>query len=150
MNSVSWKFRVFFDGDCPLCKREIQWLKRLDAKQQIDFVDIASNEFRTARCEKSHDELMAQIHGQLPDGEWVVGADVFRELYSLVGFRWLVAVTRLPGIHAGTNFLYRIFARYRVPLTARFRNSPVGEDECSTGTCHRPPLALNRGKAIKS
>ncbi|MCA9152358.1 MAG: DUF393 domain-containing protein, partial [Planctomycetales bacterium] len=33
---------VFYDGDCPLCKREIGFLQRRDRQGRIRFTDIAN------------------------------------------------------------------------------------------------------------
>jgi len=62
---------------------------------------------------------MAQIHGRLPDGTWIRGVEVFRRLYSAVGWGWLVAVTRWPGIAQLMELGYRIFTRNRLRLTGR-------------------------------
>ena len=36
---------VYFDGDCPLCMREVRLLQWLDRRQHITFVDIAAPDF---------------------------------------------------------------------------------------------------------
>jgi predicted DCC family thiol-disulfide oxidoreductase YuxK len=71
---------MFYDGDCPLCVREQQLLHRLDRKQQIRFTDISAPEFDPSAAGKSLDDLMAEMHGRLPDGSWVTGVEVFRRL----------------------------------------------------------------------
>ena len=32
---------VWFDGACPLCAREIAWMRRLDRRNAIAFVDVS-------------------------------------------------------------------------------------------------------------
>lgn len=32
---------VWHDGQCPLCRREIAMMRRLDRRGRIDFVDVA-------------------------------------------------------------------------------------------------------------
>ncbi len=32
---------VWFDGACPLCRREIAWMRRLDRRDAIAFVDVS-------------------------------------------------------------------------------------------------------------
>ena len=32
---------VWFDGACPLCVREIAWMRRLDRRNAIAFVDVS-------------------------------------------------------------------------------------------------------------
>lgn len=121
----NWQVEVFFDGDCPLCKREIDWLRKRDKKQNIEFTDIAAPEFDAELLGKTQAELMARIHGRLPDGTWIEGVEVFRRLYSAIGLGWLVAPTRLPLVRNLLDLGYRIFARYRLRLTGR----------CDSGKC---------------
>lgn len=120
--------QVFFDGDCPLCVREINMLKRMDKHERIWFTDIAASDFSADDWGKSHDELMSKIQGRLPDGQWIEGVEVFRQLYSQVGFRWAAAVTRVPGISHALDVGYRLFAKNRLRLTGR----------CEDGVCETP------------
>jgi predicted DCC family thiol-disulfide oxidoreductase YuxK len=126
--SQSDQFQVFFDGDCPLCKREIDWLRRRDRNHQIKFVDIADPQFDEVACGKTYAELMAEIHGRLPDGQWVKGVEVFRHLYNAAGFGFAVHMSRLPVVRFGLDIGYRVFARYRTRLTGR----------CKDGVCRVP------------
>lgn len=110
---------VFYDGDCPLCLREIAMLRRRDRRGRIRFTDIADAAFNAHAYGKTHDELLAQMHGRLPDGTWVEGVEVFRRLYTAIGFAWLVAPTRLPLVSQVFDWGYAIFARNRLRLTGR-------------------------------
>lgn len=123
-----WAVEVFFDGDCPLCVREIAMLRRLDRHARIRFTDIASPTFDAAATGKTWDELMARIHGRLPDGTSIEGVEVFRRLYATVGLGPLVALTRLPGVRQLLNLAYQLFARHRLRLTGR----------CVDGRCELP------------
>ena len=119
---------VYFDGGCPLCLREINMLRRWDRGRRIRFTDIQAPEFQIASVGKSYEELMARIHGRLPDGTLIEGVEVFRKLYDAVGFRRIVAMTRWPGISQLMNLGYRVFAKNRLRLTGR----------CSNGNCALP------------
>lgn len=111
---------VFYDGDCPLCRREIDLLRRLDrSRGRIRCTDLAAPDFDAAALGLTHAEVMAEIHGRLPDGTLLRGVEVFRRLYAAVGFRWLTAITRLPGISQVLDWGYRWFARHRLRLTGR-------------------------------
>ncbi len=112
-------FEVFFDGECPLCMREIRMLRRLDRRDRIRFTDIAANGFDAAALGRDLADLMARIHGRMPDGAWVEGVEVFRQLYAAVGFGPLVSLTRLPGIAQLLGLGYRVFAKNRLRLTGR-------------------------------
>ena len=119
------EIEVFFDGDCPLCLKEINFLKRRDKHQRIQFTDIADSSFSAIDCGKDYETLMTEIHGRLPNGTWVQGVEVFRRLYAAVGFGPIVMLTRLPLIRQILDIGYRVFARNRLRLTGR----------CSSETC---------------
>ena len=122
---------VFYDGGCPLCVREIGMLRRLDSKHRIHFVDIDDANFHVADYGKTYDELMAQMHGRLPDGTWIQGVEVFRRLYKAVGFGPLVMLSRLPVIAQMLNVGYWVFAKNRLRLTGR----------CTAESCSiKPPV----------
>ncbi len=126
--------QVFFDGDCPLCRREIGLLRWLDRRGRIAFEDIAAPGFDPAPLGRTREELMASIHGRLPDGTWIDGVEVFRRLYAAVGFGPLVALTRLPGLSHGLDVAYGLFARNRLRLTGR---------RCDDEACALPPRSLS-------
>lgn len=117
---------VYFDGDCPLCMREIAMLKRLDRKERIVFTDIAAKDFDVSRTGLTYEALMDRIHGRLlPSGEAIEGVEVFRRLYAAVGAGPLVALTRLPLVREGLDVAYRAFAKNRLKLTGRCTDEGV-------------------------
>ncbi|MBX3442077.1 MAG: DUF393 domain-containing protein [Planctomyces sp.] len=113
------ELEVFFDGDCPLCRREIAMLRRRDRRGVIRFTNLAAAEFDPAPLGLTHDELMAEIRGRLPDGTILTGMEVFRRLYAAAGFGFLARLTRLPIVRPLFDAAYRIFARNRLRLTGR-------------------------------
>lgn len=115
----SWDIEMFYDGDCPLCMRETRLLGRLDRQNRIRFTNIAAPDFVAADYGKSQEEFMAEMHGRLPDCTWVSGVEVFRRLYSAVGLRPIVWLTRLPVISHLLDLGYAVFARHRLRLTGR-------------------------------
>ena len=112
-------FEVFYDGDCPLCRREIDMLSRWDRHDRILFTDLTAAGFQPSALGLSMDTLMAEIHGRMPDGSLVKGVEVFRQLYGHVGFGWAVPFSRWPGVRHGLDLAYTFFARYRLKLTGR-------------------------------
>ena len=132
------EFEVFYDGDCPLCVREIVMLRRMDRRGRIDFVDISDASFDSASVGVDWVTLMERIHGRLPDGTLVEGVEVFRRLYAAVGLSWLVWLTRAPGISHVLELGYRVFAENRLRLTGR----------CIDGVC-RVATNNRRGHASR-
>lgn len=125
------RVEVYFDGECPLCRREIAMLRRIDRHGAIRFTDIASPGFDPESVGVDYATLMARIHGRRANGELIEGVEVFRELYAAVGFRRLVALTRLPGIAQLLHLGYLLFAKNRFRLTGR----------CEGDVCQRPAAA---------
>jgi predicted DCC family thiol-disulfide oxidoreductase YuxK len=114
-----WAIEVFFDGGCPLCRREIDFVRRLDRRHRIRLTDISAPGFSPAKYEKTRDEFMSEIHGLLPDGSWITGVEVFRRIYAALGFRIPVALTRLPVLSQLLDAGYRLFAVNRLKWTGR-------------------------------
>lgn len=134
--SEQYDVEVFYDGDCPLCLKEIQMLQWFDQRRhRIRFTDISVRDFQAADVGKSMDTLMAEIHGRLPSGEWIVGVEVFRRLYSAIGFSWLVAPTRLPVVSHAADWMYQRFARNRLWLTGRCNSGNCSLSNSDSGSC---------------
>jgi predicted DCC family thiol-disulfide oxidoreductase YuxK len=119
---------IFYDGQCPLCTREVNMLRRLDRRARILLTDIAAPGFDAGALGLTQAALMASIHGRLPDGRVIEGVEVFRRAYQAIGLRPLVALTRLPGIRQSLDAAYGVFAKNRLRLTGR----------CSAGHCELP------------
>jgi predicted DCC family thiol-disulfide oxidoreductase YuxK len=115
----SFEIEVFFDGGCPLCAREMNWLRSRDKGNRIKFTDIDDPTFDSAVYGKPIADLMAQMHGRLPNGTWLRGVEVFRRIYSAIGFQKLTFLSRLPIISQALTAGYWLFARYRRRLTGR-------------------------------
>ena len=115
----AFRVEVFHDGACPLCRREMRMMERLDRKRRIRFTDISSRDFDPTKVGVTWETLMAKLHGRLPDGTLIEGVEVFRELYAAVGFAPLVALTRLPGVSYLMTLAYHLFAKNRLRLTGR-------------------------------
>ena len=118
-SSQGWTVQVFFDGDCPLCVREIGMLRKLDRRGKILMTDIAARDFRAEDFGQTQAALMDQIHARLPDGTWITGVEVFRRLYAAVGLGVVSSFLSLPGIDRVADFAYERFAKNRLKWTGR-------------------------------
>lgn len=116
------EIEMFYDGDCPLCVRETNLLRKMDGRGRILFTNIADPAFSAEAHGKTLDELMAQMHARLPDDTWITGVEVFRRLYAAVGFGRVMWLTRLPGVSHLLDLGYRLFAANRLRLTGRCHN----------------------------
>jgi predicted DCC family thiol-disulfide oxidoreductase YuxK len=119
---------LLYDGECPLCSREIAMLRRRDRRGRLGFADISAPDFDAGRYGTTREALMARIHAALPDGSLVRDVEVFRRAYAAVGLGWLVAPTRWPLLRPLFDRAYRVFARNRLRWTGRGA-------ECAGGHC---------------
>ena len=128
MLPAAWTVEVFYDGECPLCMREINMLMGRDKKGKIRFTDISSKSFDPSSLGLDRAEMMAKIYARLPDGSLIHGVEVFRQLYTAIGLGPVVALTRAPGVSQLLDLGYRVFAKNRLRLTGR----------CEDGLCEVP------------
>jgi predicted DCC family thiol-disulfide oxidoreductase YuxK len=113
------RLEVFYDGACPLCRREAHLIARRDRQQRIALTDIAADDFDATSYELPMDTFMAAIQARTPEGKWLEGVEVFRVIYGILGFRCLVRVSRWPGMSWVLDRAYRLFAANRLRITGR-------------------------------
>lgn len=117
----AWKIKLLYDGDCPLCLREVNFLKKRDAgRGLVAFVDIAQDDYNAQENGGvDYETAMGRIHAVRADGTVVKNVEVFRQVYEVLGMGWVYAITRIPLIGALADWLYGIWADWRLPLTGR-------------------------------
>ena len=119
--SANWKIKLLYDGQCPLCLREVNFLLKRDAGRGIvNFVDIADLDYQP----EEHGGVdfataMGRIHAVSPDGTVIKNVEVFRRVYEELGMGWVYAITKLPLVGAIADWLYGIWADWRLALTGR-------------------------------
>lgn len=121
-NSPSnWKIKLLYDGECPLCLREVDFLRREDAgRGLVAFIDIADISYSPeANGGVDFEAAMGRIHAVLPDGTVIKNVEVFRRVYEILGMGWIYAITRLPIIGSLADALYGVWADWRLALTGR-------------------------------
>ncbi len=71
---------IWYDGGCPLCRREIAFMRRLDRRGAITFID-AADEHSVCPIDKA--ELLARFHAQ-EDGKLLSGAAAFAAMWRAI------------------------------------------------------------------
>lgn len=116
--------RVFYDGGCPLCRREIAHYRRLKPLQPIEWIDIDKVPDRVAEYGVDHAQAMARLHVQASDGTLHTGAFAFLAMWrGLPGWRWLAWLLDRRRIPLLLDRLYQRFAARRL------------RRRCSAGQC---------------
>ena len=116
-----WQIKLLYDGECPLCVREVNFLTKKDAGRGIvKFVDIASLDYdpkENANIDFAN--AMGKIHAILPDGTVIKNVEVFRQVYERLGMGWIYAITKIPVVGAIADLVYKVWADWRLKLTRR-------------------------------
>lgn len=106
---------VFFDGGCPMCRREIAHYQRLDRNGRIRWLDIHREPEIVAEVGVDWETAMQRLHVRGGSGELHTGVPAFVAIWrELPGYRWLArVVTAVPGLVRLLDFAYGRFARWR-------------------------------------
>ena len=105
---------VWYDGACPLCRREIALIRRLDRRGAIRFIDAAQSE--PAACPLDRADLLARFHAS-ENGRVVSGAAAFAAMWRAIPLlRPAGLAFQRPFALALLERLYRIFLRARPAL----------------------------------
>lgn len=114
--SAGW---VLYDADCDFCSR---WVKRFEstlARRDFGVAPLQADWVRE-RLQLDDDELIADIRLLLPDGNQVVGADVYRHCMRRIWWAWpLWLFSILPIKRDVFDWAYRKFARNRYCIARR-------------------------------
>jgi predicted DCC family thiol-disulfide oxidoreductase YuxK len=101
---------VWFDGSCPLCRREIALMRRLDRRGAIDFIDAAED---ANVCPTSRADMLAQLHAR-ENGRLLIGAAAFAAMWRAIPLlRPLGLLARSLHMLGLMERLYRVFLRAR-------------------------------------
>ena len=116
---------ILYDGGCPLCLREVSFLRRRDTRlhpedPRLAFVDIDTTDYAPAdHGGISYREAMGRIHAITADGAVLRDVEVFRRAYTLVRLGWLYAPTGWPLLRPLVEGVYSLWATARLRLTGR-------------------------------
>ena len=125
-------YRLLYDGQCPVCRREVQWLLRR-RPHAFAPVDIAAPDFDAAILSTlglRQQDLNAQLYGIRPDGSLTVGMATIRAAYRCAGLGWAIGWTALWPARPVCDALYRRFARNRLRIGRLLGRRDDDADNC--------------------
>ncbi len=81
MTKTLHSLTVWHDGGCPLCRREIALMRRLDRRGRISFVDVSGD--APVACPIDRADLLARFHAR-EDGVLLSGAAAFAAMWRAI------------------------------------------------------------------
>ena len=112
--AISTATTMFYDGSCPLCRREVAHYRRLDRAGRVNWLDIAADPAPLAEHGLTRTEAMQRLHALDREGRLVSGAWAFAAIWAeLPAYRWLARLVRGLRLLPLIDWAYRHFARWR-------------------------------------
>jgi predicted DCC family thiol-disulfide oxidoreductase YuxK len=105
---------VYYDGKCGLCRREIEYYKRVAPADRFVWLDIATNPASLADLDISQADALRRLHARDASGVLYVGVAAFIAIWQGLNYwRYLAMIVNLPFLKPLAAFTYDRFADYR-------------------------------------
>lgn len=105
---------VYFDGACPVCRREIAHYRRQRGSDAIAWVDASSCDEAALGPGLDRTVVLSRFHVREADGTLTSGAAAFVVIWRrLPAFAWIASLASTRPVLAVLDAGYRIFLRAR-------------------------------------
>ncbi len=115
-----YPLRVFYDGQCPVCNREIQRHLRHDRLGHLQAINIAALDFNATAYGLDAQHVHNVMHVLTADGKVFTEVDAFICIWHALPVRLdrliFITLLRVPPVRMFANIAYRAFAKNRVRL----------------------------------
>ena len=106
---------VYFDGSCPLCRREIAFYRRLRGAERLQWLDVSAG--APLGPDLSCEDAMRRFHVRDGQGRLFSGGAAFARLWqALPGWRVLGCLCARPPLSWLLDLAYRCFLPLRPRL----------------------------------
>ena len=135
-NKQPWPLALYFDGECPLCAREIRFLSRRAIDARLLFVDISDEAFDAKALGFTVEQMQSSLHARFADGRWMTGLDATLWSWRAAGLGiWATPLT-WRAIRPLLAVGYWLFCRLRPHLA--WLPHPDGSRRCRDNRCALP------------
>ena len=106
--------RVYYDGQCGLCRREIDYYKKIASDGLFAWIDVTRDASSLDALGVSYVQALKLLHVVDAQGRVHIGVDAFIQIWrQLAYWRVLATLTGLPLIYPLAKVAYRLFAQWR-------------------------------------
>ena len=108
------KIKVFYDGSCKICKKEINFYSKIDKNNSFRWINIHDENKEINRIGLTKTELMSVLHVQKKNGSIIKGVDAFKVLWAeLKYFKILSYLLKFKVVKFFANLLYKTWLKTR-------------------------------------
>jgi predicted DCC family thiol-disulfide oxidoreductase YuxK len=105
---------VYFDGACPLCRREVDHYRRQAQSAPMTWIDVSTCHAAELGADLDRAAALARMHVRRADGRLGSGAAAFAEIWRhLPSYAWLARLAAWPRLLAVMEAGYVGFLRLR-------------------------------------
>ena len=106
--------KVFYDGKCGMCSREIRHYMKISPRETFIWRDIANEPQHLKEINVSQSYALKRLHVIDQDGKIQIGVDAFIAIWRKIPrWRLLAFLCALPGIKFTLGVLYNRFADWK-------------------------------------
>ena len=106
--------KVFYDGKCGLCSKEINYYKKIAPKNIFEWHDIASNPNVLKDIRVSQYDALMYLHAMDQKSNLKIGVDAFILIWDKLKYWKILSIlVRIPIIYSIAKSMYKLFANYR-------------------------------------
>ena len=105
---------VYYDGKCGLCRREIEYYKRVAPPGGFLWQDIANDPASLTDLDVSQADALRRLHARDAAGTVYVGVAAFIAIWQGLNYwKYLALIVKLPLLKTIASVVYDRFADYR-------------------------------------
>jgi predicted DCC family thiol-disulfide oxidoreductase YuxK len=121
---------VYFDGACPVCRREIAHYRRQRGSGAIAWIDASTCDEAALGPGLDRFAAMSRFHVRNADGSLTSGAAAFVAIWRrLPAFAWLASIASIRPVLALLDSGYAMFLRVRRRWRPTDRRAPSAPGE---------------------
>ena len=106
--------RVFFDGACKYCSREIRYYKSKSSDELFEWIDVAENPNAMVDYNITQADALLFLHAVDEQDNIYIGARAFALIWkNLPGWKLLGYIIELPIVKIIIHYAYVAFAKQR-------------------------------------
>ncbi|MDZ7823286.1 MAG: DUF393 domain-containing protein [Ahrensia sp.] len=106
---------VFYDGDCPICKIEVDLYRKFGDQSSMRWIDITDLSDLDLPVGKTRETLLNRFHVREAGSEqWFIGVDAFARIWrQLPWLKHFAFIFSLPLLRQVAEVGYRAFLKWQ-------------------------------------